>query len=43
MQELPQFLDISKRLKSDVKLDKYNFEYSRDEINILKKLRMAKM
>ena len=31
------FRHLEKDLKSDVKLDKYNFEYSRDEINILKK------
>ena len=32
------FRHLEKDLKSDVKLDKYNFEYSRDEINILKKI-----
>ena len=29
---------LEKDLKSDIKIDKYNFEYSKDEINILKKL-----
>ncbi len=32
------FRHLEKDLKSDVKIDKYNFEYSRDEINILKKI-----
>ena len=32
------FRHISKDLKSDIKIDKYDFEYSKDEINILKKI-----
>ena len=32
------FRHINKDLKSDLKIDNFNFEYSRDEINILKKI-----
>ena len=32
------FRHIDKDLKSDIKIDKYDFEYSKDEINILKKI-----
>jgi len=32
------FRHIEKDLKSDIKIDKYDFEYSQDEINILKKI-----
>ncbi len=32
------FRHLEKDLKSDVKINKYNFEYSGEEINILKKL-----
>ena len=32
------FRHIDKNLKSDIKIDKYDFEYSKDEINILKKI-----
>ncbi len=32
------FRHIDKDLKSDIKIDKYNFEYSKDEIDILKKI-----
>ena len=32
------FRDLKKDLKSDVKINKYDFEYSDEEINILKKL-----
>ena len=32
------FRHINKDLKSDIKIDKYDFEYSKDEINILKKI-----
>ena len=32
------FRQIGKDLKSDIKIDKYDFEYSKDEINILKKI-----
>ena len=32
------FRHIGKDLKSDIKIDKYDFEYSKDEINILKKI-----
>jgi len=32
------FRHIDKDLKSDIKIDNYDFEYSNDEINILKKI-----
>ena len=32
------FRHIGKDLKSNIKIDKYDFEYSKDEINILKKI-----
>ncbi len=32
------FRHIGKDLRSEIKIDKYNFEYSEDEINILKKI-----
>ena len=32
------FRHLEKDLKSDIKIDKYDFQYSEDEINILKKL-----
>ena len=32
------FRHLDKELKSEVKIDDYNFEYSNDEINILKKI-----
>jgi arginyl-tRNA synthetase len=32
------FRHLNKDLKSDIIIDKYNFEYSKDEINILKKI-----
>ena len=32
------FRHLEKDLKSDIKIDKYNFQYSDDEINILKKI-----
>ena len=32
------FRHIDKDLKSDIKIDKYDFEYSKEEINILKKI-----
>ena len=32
------FRHINKDLKSDLKIDNFNFEYSKDEINILKKI-----
>jgi len=32
------FRHIEKDLKSDIKISKYDFEYSKDEINILKKI-----
>jgi len=32
------FRHLEKDLKSDIKLEQYNFEYSKDEVNILKKL-----
>ena len=32
------FRHIDKDLKSDIKINKYDFEYSKDEINILKKI-----
>ena len=32
------FRYIDKNLKSDIKIDKYDFEYSKDEIDILKKI-----
>ena len=32
------FRHLEKDLKSDIKINKYNFEYSEDEINILKKI-----
>ncbi len=32
------FRHIDKDLKSDIKIDKYDFEYSKEEINILKKV-----
>ena len=32
------FRHINKDLKSDIKIDKYDFEYSKDEIDILKKI-----
>ncbi len=32
------FRHLKKDLKSDIKISKYNFEYSNDEINILKKI-----
>tara|TARA_Y100000591_G_scaffold288782_1_gene273237 strand:- start:312 stop:773 length:462 start_codon:yes stop_codon:yes gene_type:complete len=32
------FRHLEKDIKSDIKIKEYNFEYSRDEINILKKI-----